>query len=546
MVRAKQVETPEPERLVSKYYSEDDSLGGTCNMNWKQVPIPSQIQIDPLLARLRQHKQVSDDEETAQEDTLKIDLAEHDKIQTVRKESVFSERVTESEQAIIQQRVALQQRQYQEFERKEKSLKMRKVRDVYYHLTNEEIAIMLDEHENDEQEVILRLTQPTYLCQIRKRIALKHTHPDAKDTMSEEQQVNYTQLLEKRSKTLKKTTDEAAKKTYRTRPSRLGLDEALKKMQDNSVDPFEGWSSARIRAYQMIEKNPNSYYYRFNAPGEEQRKGPWTAEEQALFHKRIEEVGSKGQWGIFAMKIPGRVGYQCSNYYRLLVETNQIQDPNYIVDEKGKARYLFEKKKEDGSTEKTIRTYIRHGAEEGVSSSSSSTTDVSSGPETPDASTTTPSVHRKRHTQEPTTATSKHKNKRRRRAFTWNSSDEEQDDDFEDHDDTSGTFKVRSTTSTSSSSKRTRTRNTQAPHASANQDENPLPGFIDPITLDEVIKPAISTYGHVMGYDSWVRCLTNWEGKKNICPLTKKRLTKRDLIVLTPDNIEAYRDKIIQ
>lgn len=270
-------------------------------------------------------------------------------------------------------------------------------------------------------------------------------------------------------------------------------------MQDNSVDPFEGWSSARIRAYQMIEKNPNSYYYRFNAPGEEQRKGPWTAEEQALFHKRIEEVGSKGQWGIFAMKIPGRVGYQCSNYYRLLVETNQIQDPNYIVDEKGKARYLFEKKKEDGSTEKTIRTYIRHGAEEGVSSSSSSTTDVSSGPETPDASTTTPSVHRKRHTQEPTTATSKHKNKRRRRAFTWNSSDEEQDDDFEDHDDTSGTFKVRSTTSTSSSSKRTRTRNTQAPHASANQDENPLPGFIDPITLDEVIKPAISTYGHVMG-----------------------------------------------
>jgi hypothetical protein len=30
--------------------------------------------------------------------------------------------------------------------------------------------------------------------------------------------------------------------------------------------------------------------------------------------------------------------------------------------------------------------------------------------------------------------------------------------------------------------------------------DNPLPGFIDPITLDEVIKPAISKYGHVMGY----------------------------------------------
>lgn len=34
---------------------------------------------------------------------------------------------------------------------------------------------------------------------------------------------------------------------------------------------------------------------------------------------------------------------------------------------------------------------------------------------------------------------------------------------------------------------------------------------------------------YINSYDSWVRCLTNWEGKKNICPLTKKPLTKRDL-----------------
>jgi hypothetical protein len=38
------------------------------------------------------------------------------------------------------------------------------------------------------------------------------------------------------------------------------------------------------------------------------------------------------------------------------------------------------------------------------------------------------------------------------------------------------------------------------------QPDNPLPGFIDPITLDEVVKPAISKYGHVMGYAS--ECLT--------------------------------------
>ncbi len=40
--------------------------------------------------------------------------------------------------------------------------------------------------------------------------------------------------------------------------------------------------------------------------------------------------------------------------------------------------------------------------------------------------------------------------------------------------------------------------------------ENPLPGFIDPITLEEVEMPAISPSGHVMGYKNWSRfdCLT--------------------------------------
>ena len=59
---------------------------------------------------------------------------------------------------------------------------------------------------------------------------------------------------------------------------RLGLDEALEQIQNNQVDPekaFEGWSEARVKAYQMIEQNPNSYYYRFNAPGEIQRRGQW-------------------------------------------------------------------------------------------------------------------------------------------------------------------------------------------------------------------------------------------------------------------------------
>lgn len=36
--------------------------------------------------------------------------------------------------------------------------------------------------------------------------------------------------------------------------------------------------------------------------------------------------------------------------------------------------------------------------------------------------------------------------------------------------------------------------------------DNPLPGFIDPITLEPVATPAISPWGHVMGSATWKVC----------------------------------------
>ncbi len=73
--------------------------------------------------------------------------------------------------------------------------------------------------------------------------------------------------------------------------------------------------------------------------------------------------------------------------------------------------------------------------------------------------------------------------------------------------------------------------------------ENPLPGFIDAITQVEVARPAISPYGHVLSYDTWLKCLLNGD-RKNTCPLTNQPLHKRQLIFLTFENIEMYRDKI--
>ena len=78
---------------------------------------------------------------------------------------------------------------------------------------------------------------------------------------------------------------------------------------------------------------------------------------------------------------------------------------------------------------------------------------------------------------------------------------------------------------------------------SVREEDNPLPGFVDPVTLCEVVRPAISPYGHVMAYESWVRWL-NQEQHRNVCPWTKKTVKKRDLVILTWENIDQYRDKI--
>jgi len=280
---------------------------------------------------------------------------------------------------------------------------------------------------------------------------------------------------------------------------RLRLDDALSQLESASRDSttmFEGWSEARVKAYRQIESNPNSYYYRFNAPGEQQRNGQWTTEEKEAFRKRMEEKGADGQWGVFSMAIPGRVGYQCSNYYRGMIKSGKIVDPNYEVDEKGGLHYLFGKKEGQGAG--VIRKHTKSHAKKRkatINHPGDSDDDEEASPSSPPPS-----------------------RKSRKSAVSTSPS---------------------STTGDASFS----TRRTRA-HGPINDESwsNPLPGFTDPITLDQVIKPAISPYGHVMGYDSWCKCLS---GSGSTCPLTKKPLSKRELVLLTFENIEEYREKIV-
>merc|ERR1711865_586847 len=131
------------------------------------------------------------------------------------------------------------------------------------------------------------------------------------------------------------------------------LDDAM--AQGNTA----GWSEARIKAFAK-RKTPagqNAYYYRFNKPKQQQRNGKWEDDEKQLFLKRRKELnGCDGKWGIFAMKIPGRVGYQCSNFYRKLIEKGELKDPKYSLDENGKARYLKIKGQGKGRSSVTVNS----------------------------------------------------------------------------------------------------------------------------------------------------------------------------------------------
>ncbi|KAI8144240.1 hypothetical protein BJV82DRAFT_608831 [Fennellomyces sp. T-0311] len=273
-----------------------------------------------------------------------------------------------------------------EYVQRERDRKTQRILSNFGQLSQEEVDVMLMDCGCNEDEVIKRLqNRPDYLEGIRKimstviRPAAEKAAIVPASTLQPQQptithqpiatpaiqpapfrpaphpQTNVQTITESTAALFKRDSKKRSRMT-----GRLALDDALKQIKADPNKAFEGWSQARVRAFQMIEQNPNSYYYRFNAPGEEQRKGAWTEDEKELFFKRLREVGANGQWGIFSTAIPGRVGYQCSNYYRLLIESGQLHDPNYIVDEKGKAHYLFDKRGSDGRVEKTFRTHSPH------------------------------------------------------------------------------------------------------------------------------------------------------------------------------------------
>jgi len=216
-------------------------------------------------------------------------------------------------------------------------------------------------------------------------------------------------------------------------------------------------------------------------------------QKKKLFFKRVEEVGVNGQWGIFSTAITGRVGYQCANFYRQLIENNEVNDSRYVLDESGKAHFMFKqgvckKKTRKANREKVIPETIK-----------------------------------------PQTAKLNPKPSRKRKRRTNSNSD---DNDYQPP------------ASWTKAERQQQDVEEQEKIKKEKAMANPLPDYTDPITFEPVEQPAISPYGHVAGYKNWLKWLATSE-PSNTCPFTGKPLKKRDLVLLTWDNIDQYRDKIV-
>ena len=108
-------------------------------------------------------------------------------------------------------------------------------------------------------------------------------------------------------------------------------------------DVWGSFSLVRRKSFNLMFVNPNAFFYRNRPPGEAQRLGAFSEDEERQFMERLRYFHEdlkihNGKWGLFAIPIRGRVGYQCSNFYRALIEAGKVADPSYERDAEGRLR----------------------------------------------------------------------------------------------------------------------------------------------------------------------------------------------------------------
>jgi hypothetical protein len=260
-----------------------------------------------------------------------------------------------------------------------------------------------------------------------------------------------------------------------------------------------------------------------------------------MFFELITSQPIDYEWGTFSRSIPGRVGYQCSNFYRSLIlkvchasvtasgevcfrivacvvlctsHQGDIVDPNYFIDDKGKLRFLFKTVSERGSRDDDEAVLGQVGDDSEITPSG-------------------PKPARRSPDSRPRAPKRLYRRDR---------------DDLDEKD--SGEYvpwfcwcEMLRQASICDSRRSEMASLEYLESTVADYAPKILPGFIDPITSREVVLPAISPQGYVMGYNTWLKILA--KKPENTCPFTRMKVSRRDLVKLTAENLEQYKDKIV-
>ena len=270
------------------------------------------------------------------------------------------------------------------------------------------------------------------------------------------------------------------------------------------------WSNARRTSYLRADTFPNAYYYRHLPPGEKQVNGAWTAHEKELFLKRVAEFRGdsdtmNGDWGLFSLSIPGRVGYQCSNFYRKLVEAGEIHDSRYIKGADGSIHHLS--RMHDGKIASKAKKQTKF-------------------------------KQTKKYTK---TVTTRIVDPSRIHSLRFVLSDSDDETEKSKQKQTS----IKELLEKQANEREKQQQEQEPHHIKSRYDnwamQNPLKNMVDDITGEIIRVPALSPDGYVLDYNTWLNVLKT--KKEN--PFTRMPVTKRQLVILTFENFDEYKQKIV-
>ena len=462
----------------------------------------------------------------------------------------LSESVENSLNEISEQIQSIWNKMSAERTRLQQERKISEVRDIFPFVTKEEAAWTLKQYNESAELAISSINYPLIQKSRRKLAISLSAHVVMSDAARE--------VHERRMKLRQDKKDH--RKKLRT-VGRLLLDDALAQLKrgGQAEDAFEGWSEARISAYNQIETNPNAYYYRFNAPGQKQRMGAFSASEEKQFFERLKECGTKGgKWGLFSIPFVGRVGYQCANFYRKLVKEGRVTEHDYFFDAEGeivhKSRFkdatiIPNRDREQSSlSPRRARSPLNSG-KSGASSSGEHRGGASQGDDAGETASQTARRPRKRKKSAQDEADEQWMALLERGEIDenelFNLDEECYDRLFGGERKGRGAERRERADRKPTAFRGGKSDDSKDASAAVTDLPDELKNYVDPITFTPVERPAVCPCGIVADWSTWMQALNNQTGQqKNICPFTRANHSHRSLVLLTTSNFAEHADRL--